>query len=277
MRRQENIVVRAGHPSLWYWMQAVEGARASCLIVHGLGEHSGRYDELAERLTRDHLNVWGLDYCGHGRSEGRRGHCTTPQEILDDIDRVFARMRAAAPQLPLVLFGHSLGGLLVLVYALDHPQALKAVVASSPALDVAHEPPLIKRWLAALLGPILPALGVPNGVHPEWLSHERAVVDAYRRDPLIHHVVSLGGYLGIRRLMARTRARAAELAVPCLILQAGDDRVVSAAASRAFAAHITSPGSALRVYPGFYHEVLNETGREQVLRDLETWLAARLN
>lgn len=260
--------------SLRYWAQAVDGARAQCLLVHGLGEHSGRYRHVADALAQRGLTVWGLDYRGHGQSGGRRGHCGGLDELVGDVGCLVAAARAVAPSLPLVLVGHSLGGLLVLTYALDHPQALRAVVASSPALDLAVPPPMIKRGLAALLGRVWPTFAVPNGVHPEWLSHDAAVVAEYRRDPLVHRAVTLGGYRAVRLGMAAARRRAAELAVPCLLLQAGDDRLVSAAATRAFAA--AAPGSALRVYEGWFHELFNEVSHREALDDMGRWIAERV-
>ncbi|MBI4227507.1 MAG: lysophospholipase [Candidatus Omnitrophica bacterium] len=276
MQRHEGTLAGAGQAPLWYWAQVVESARAQCLLVHGLGEHSGRYRHVAEALTRQQMSVWALDYRGHGRSGGRRGHCGGFHELLDDVGRVAARARSAAPAQPLMLIGHSLGGLLVLAYALTFPRTVHAVVASSPALDLAAPPPWSERLLVAVLGRVWPTCAVPNGVHPEWLSHDPAVVEAYRADPLVHHAVTMGGYRAVRRAMADVRRRAGELAVPCLVLQAGDDRLVSVAASRAFAAALTAPGSAIRVYDGWYHELFNEVGRPRVLDDLCRWLAERV-
>lgn len=267
----------AGELPLWYTVQPVEPARAGCLLVHGVGEHAGRYGPVADRLNQCGLTVWAMDYRGHGRSGGRRGHCRAFNELLDDVDRVFTQMRAEHLPRPAILLGHSLGGLIALAYALTHPKALHAVIASSPALELSLRPSPIKLGLAHALGRVWPTLTVRNEVNPAWLSHDPAVVAAYQSDPLVHPWISLGGYLAIRQAMTWTRARAAQLAVPCLILQAGADRLVSPAASRAFAAQVTSPGHAYHEYPGFYHELFNEVGREQVFRDLTHWLAARLN
>lgn len=277
MRRHEGTLMGAGSVSLWYWAQVVDQARAQCLLVHGLGEHSGRYRHVAEALNRAGFSVWALDYRGHGRAGGRRGHCGGFDELLDDVGTLVARARAESPAPPTVLVGHSLGGLLALAYALTSPTTLAAVVASSPALELAVPPPWTERLLAAVLGRLWPTCAVPNGVHPEWLSHDPAVVAAYRADPLVHRTVTLGGYLAVRKAMASVRRRAAAMAVPCLILQAGDDRIVSAAASRAFAAAVPTPGSACRVYDGWYHELFNEPGRQEVLDELRRWLEARLN
>ena len=277
MPYREGTLVGAGDVPLGYWAQTVESARASCLVVHGVGEHAGRYRHVAAQLNAWSLTVWALDYRGHGRSGGRRGHCETFDDLMGDVGCVLAQMQASHPQMPTVLLGHSLGGLLVLAYALDHPRAVQAVVASSPALDLSLQPAPVKLFFANTLGRLWPTLRVSNGVQPTWLSHDPAVVDAYRTDPLVHPWISLGGYLEIREAMARTRARAVDLAVPTLILQAGDDRLVSVGASRQFAAQVTSPGSAYREYAGFYHELFNEVGRDEVFADLHQWLLARLN
>lgn len=277
MQRHEGTLVGAGSVSLWYWAQVVDHARAQCLLVHGLGEHSGRYRHVAEALNRAGFSAWALDYRGHGRAGGRRGHCGGFHELLDDVDRVVARMRTEAPDLPMVLIGHSLGGLIVLAYALEHPRVIKAVVASSPALDLATLPPWYKRIIAYVLGQLCPTLAVPNGVHPEWLSHDPAIVQAYHADPLIHRVVTLGGYRAVRRTMASARACAGQLTVPCLLLQAGDDRVVSRSASRSFAARMSGQGSEFQIYDGWFHELFNEPGRQQVFDAIRHWLEARLN
>lgn len=274
---REGTLMGTGKIPLWYWVHPVEGARAACLLVHGVGEHSGRYRHVADVLNCCGLTVWAMDYRGHGRAGGRRGHCEAFRELLDDVHQVLTRMRADAPELPAVLIGHSLGGLLVLAYALESPAAVRAVVASSPALALAVPPPRLKVWMAHTLGRWWPALTVRNGVRPAWLSHDPAVATAYHADPLVHPFISIGGYLAIRQAMVLTRARAAQMAVPCLILQAGDDHLVSIEASRRFAAQVRSPGSAIRVYPGMFHELFNEVGRQQVFDDLCQWLAARLN
>ena len=266
-----------GGVRLWYWTQTVASAAGTCLVVHGLGEHSGRYHHVAEALNRHRWNVWALDYRGHGRSEGRRGHCGSLHELLDDVGTVITHLKAQPAATPLVLLGHSLGGLIVLTYALECPNDLHAVVASSPALDLATPPPWLKRWVAEVLGPRWPTLAVHNGVHPAWLSHDPASVAAYRRDPLIHDRVTLGGYLAVREAMRWALTHAGQMRAPCLILQAGDDRIVSAAASRRFAEAVGSPGSQYREYPGWFHELFNEVGREDAVGDLTHWLAARHN
>lgn len=275
--RHEGSLTSGGGVPIWYWAHAVEGARAACLLVHGVGEHSGRYRHVAEALNQWGMTVWAVDYRGHGRAGGRRGHCGTFRELLDDVELVAARMRGEHPQVPAVLIGHSLGGLIVLALALDRPQTLRAVVASSPALALSLQPSPFKLLMAQLLGRLLPTLAVSNEVNPTWLSHDPAIVKAYQTDPLVHRKITLGGYLAIRDAMAEVSARATTLTVPCLILQAGDDHLVEAAASRQFAAAARSPGSAYREYAGFYHELFNEVGRAQVLDDLGQWLGERLN
>ncbi|MBI4314011.1 MAG: lysophospholipase [Candidatus Omnitrophica bacterium] len=278
MHRREGTLTGIGGIALHHWVQTVEAPRGSCLIVHGVGEHSGRYLHVAQALNLQcRLTAWALDYRGHGRSGGRRGHCGTFQELICDVNSVITHMRSQTPDGPLFLLGHSLGGLIALTYALQNGSRLSGVVASSPALALSVQPPLIKRLLAQTVGRILPTLAVKNDVNPSVLSHDPTVVGDYRTDPLVHHDITLHSYLETVRTMAWTRSHAGQMAIPCLILQAGDDRVVSRQASQAFAQAVRSPGSRSKVYDRFYHEIFNETGRAEVLNDLCRWLNERLN
>ena len=277
MALREGTLTGTGGIPLWFWVRGVPEPRGVCLLVHGLGEHSGRYRHVAEILNQRRMAAWAVDYRGHGRAGGRRGHCGTFAELVDDVSRVLARIRQEAPALPTILVGHSLGGLIVLTIALQQPKELRGVVASSPALGLATQPPLVKRWLASSLGRAWPTCLVPNGVHPEWLSHDPSVKTAYLRDPLVHRRVSLGGYLAVREGMAWAMARACDMTLPCLILQAGDDRIVSVEATRTFAHQVPSPGSAYHEYPGWFHEVFNETDRQRVFDEMAAWVQARLN
>ena len=275
MRQCEGTLRGSGNIPLWYWGQVVDEARGTCLLVHGLGEHSGRYRHVAEALTRERFSVWALDYRGHGRSGGRRGHCGSFDELLDDVGRGVAHLQSEVAQGLPILIGHSLGGLIVLSYALGHPRAVRAVVASSPALGLSMPLPRLKQWFADTLGHLCASLTVDNGVRPEWLSHDPQVVSDYQSDPQVHRQVSFGGYLAARGAMAWAAVHAAQMAVPCLIMQAGGDRIVSPEASQRFAAQVKSPGSEYRVYPGWYHELFNEVDRQRALADLCQWLVAR--
>ena len=249
------------------------------LVVHGLGEHIGRYAALAARLNQAGWDVAGYDHRGHGASGGPRGGIAQPHSLLDDLGLVIDTLRHEAPR-PLVLLGHSLGGLIAARFVaegLATPHAawwrpVDALVLSSPALDPGMN--RAQRLLLSVLGPLAPNLAVGNGLKPEWISRDPAVVRAYEADPLVHDRVTPALVRFIVDAGAVVQARAARWAVPTLLLWAGADRCVAPAGSAAFAAAAPRDVLTHTCYPQMAHEIFNEPEREQPLAELSRWLAA---
>ena len=248
--------------------------RGMVLLVHGLGEHAGRYDALAQRLNTWGFAVRGYDQYGHGESGGPRGGLTAPGRLVDDLVDLAqsTRGRLGSGQ-PLVVLGHSMGGLVAAAFAQAHPDLLDGLVLSSPAFAT-HATP-VQRLLLRTLPRIAPDLRVGNGLDTRWLSHDPAVEAAYRADPLVHdrisarlgHFITSGG--------ASIVAAAAQWRVPTLLLYAGGDRLVNPAGSRAFAE--AAPGDVVtsRCFDDAYHEIFNEADAQPVFDALQQWLAAR--
>lgn len=249
-----------------------QAKRDGILIVHGLGEHAGRYDQLARWFNARGYSVRSYDQRGHGESPGPRGVLSHPDDLLADLAVVhadYARTLDAAP----LLFGHSMGGLVALRAVLDERIAPKALVLSSPALR-SHASPGLRR-LAATLAHLLPSLRLRNGLDLQRLSHDAQVAAAYRGDPLCHDRVSPRLADFIFRAGASCIADAGRLDVPTLLLVAGDDALVDASGSRDFsAAAARTKRLTTRYFAGLYHELFNEAepGRSQALRQLEDWL-----
>ncbi|HET6806594.1 MAG TPA: alpha/beta hydrolase [Frateuria sp.] len=251
-------------------------ARAGVLIVHGLGEHAGRYGRLAAWFNARGYAVRSYDQRGHGRSPGRRGALSRPLELLDDLAEVHARFAAGLPAPP-VLLGHSMGGLVALRAVLDRRVDPRALVLSSPALRAWT--PAWEQALAARLVRVLPNLPLRSGLPFEALSHESAVVAAYRSDPLRSGWITPRLARFIFESGRHCIARAASLPLPTLLLVAGADRLVDARGSRAFAAAAQPSGQlTTRVYETLFHELFNEAepARGHVLADLEAWLGRTL-
>lgn len=248
--------------------------RGMVLVVHGLGEHAGRHDRLAKRLNSWGFAVRGYDQYGHGESGGGRGRLPKSTRLLDDladiVDSTRLRMPAGAP---LILLGHSLGGLVAGRFVSLGLRRVDGLVMSSPALDPGLS--RLQRLLLATLPHVLPNLAVGNGLDPAFLSHDPDVVAAYRRDPLVHDRVS--GRMGrfIADAASATVAGAAAWKVPTLLLYAGDDRIVDPAGSRAFAAAAPSGVVTAKAFTGMYHELFNEADPEPVYLVLRRWLDAR--
>lgn len=253
-----------------------EGARqrGMVLVVHGLGEHAGRYDHCAQRFNAWGFAVRGYDQYGHGESGGPRGGLTTLHRLVDDLADIAHSTRARlAPGQPLVVLGHSLGGLVAAAFAQAHPDALDALVLSSPAF--ATRATALQRILLRTLPRIAPDLRVGNGLDTRWLSHDPAVEAAYRSDPLVHDRISARLAQFITAGGARVVAEAAHWRVPTLLLYAGDDRLVDPAGSRAFAAAAPSDVVSSRCFEHAYHEILNEADAQPVFDALREWLDVR--
>jgi len=247
-------------------------ARGGVLLVHGLGEHAGRYADLARWFNARGHAARSYDQRGHGESPGPRGVLSHPDDLLADLAVVhadYARTLGAAP----LLLGHSMGGLVALRAVLDERITPQALVLSSPALR-SHASPGLRR-LAATLARLAPNLRLRNGLDLERLSHDPLVVAAYRDDALCHDRVSPRLADFIFRAGAACIADADRLEVPALLLVAGEDALVDAAGSRDFsAAAARTKRLTTRYFAGLYHELFNEAepGRGQVLMQLEDWL-----
>jgi alpha-beta hydrolase superfamily lysophospholipase len=244
------------------------------VIVHGLGEHSGRYRHLAEWFTPLGATVYAMDHRGHGRSGGQRGHAPNLSALLDDLEAVVRQARSESGE-PLVLIGHSFGGLLAIAYALDRPALVDRAIFSAPALVPKVKVPAWKQALARVLPRLAPKASFANEIDAAVLSHDPATGPAYVRDPLVHNRITAGLYASTIARGEAFIARAPELRVPFLLLHGRDDQIVDPIGSQRFFAGATASGRAFCLYPGFYHEVFNEVDREKVFQDVDSWLAQR--
>lgn len=249
--------------------------RGVVLVVHGLGEHAGRYDPIARRLNRWGFAVRGYDQYGHGESDGVRGALPSSARLLDDLTDVIESTRARMePGLPLLLFGHSMGGLVAACQvALRKLPAVDGLVLSSPAFDPGLS--ALQKLLLSVVPRFAPNLTMGNGLDPEFISHDAEVVAAYRADPWVHDRVC--GRLA--RFIADggpvVLARAAEWKVPSLLMYAGADRLVNPAGSRAFAAAAPRQVVTAHCFDGLFHEIFNELDSEPVFGMLKQWLDER--
>ena len=235
-----------------------EPQRGTVLLVHGLGEHVGRYDPVARRLNDWGFAVRGYDQYGHGESGGPRGGLTSDTRLLDDLADMVDATRARMPAgQPLVLLGHSMGGLVAARFVSLHLRPVDALVLSSPALDPGLN--AVQKLLLSTLPRIAPNLRIGNGLQVDYISHDRAVVDAYVADPLCHDRISARLAQFIADGGPATLARAAHWSVPTLLMWAGADRLVQPAGSHAFAAAAPSARVRSQCFDGLYHELFNES------------------
>ena len=266
--------------------------RAVVLMVHGLGEHAGRYGHVARQLMRWGFAVRAYDQRGHGESGGARGALPTETALLDDLAEVvddtrLHGMRLAngtnaswAPQkpLPLILLGHSLGGLVVGSFVALKIRPIEALVMSSPALDAGLG--VVQKLLLAVGRSLAPNLCVRNGLDARYISHDARVVKAYLADRLVHNRISarLGQFIASGG--PATVAAASSWSTPTLLMYAGADRLVNPKGSNAFAANAVAPAVkpgtvTARRFDGLYHELFNEADSSPVFETLSVWLNAR--
>lgn len=274
----------AGHPvtlrshdglALALHRSRVDAPRCACLLVHGYAEHAGRYQELVRGLAGIGVETFAIDLRGHGRSEGVRADVRDYGEYLSDLQALYEHIAAERPGLPLLVFGHSMGGALALRFALEHGDALDALILSAPFLRPALAPPGWLLSIARRLAQTFPLLPVQR-LDPRTLSRDPDVVEAYRKDPLT--------YTGrIRARMGHVMVasgpplleRAGELGVPTLIVHGAADDLIDPRASEELAARIRPDLVTFRLYHGVYHELLNDLDRELVLADILAWIRAQ--
>jgi alpha-beta hydrolase superfamily lysophospholipase len=257
----------------WYLPEGVR-QRGTVLVVHGLGEHAGRYDTLARVLNGWGFTVRSYDQYGHGESDGPRGALPHPGRLLDDLADLVESARVRNPGLPLVLLGHSMGGLVAASFVARTLQAVDLLVLSSPALATRLTP--LQKLLMAVVPRVAPNLTVGNGLDPQDLSHDKRVVQTYLNDPRVHDRVSGRLARFIAEEGALVRSRAGSWKVPTLLMYAGDDRMVDPAGSEAFAAAAPPSVVTARRFDGLYHEIFNEAEAQPVYECLRQWLAARV-
>lgn len=255
------------------YMLPMQSMRGSVVIMHGLGEHSGRYRQLAQFFNDCGLAVRCYDHRGHGRSGGDRGDVINGDPLVQDAEIIIDDFAARFSRPPF-LFGHSMGGLFAARFALARLSPLRGLILSSPALGVNLSS--LQKNLLRCMHKVLPWLAVPTGLQPRYLSHDPGVVAAYKADPLVHGRISARLMLSMLRAIDYCRLNAATLSIPTLMQMAGDDRIVDAEGSRHFHAQLTPGLGCLHVYDNFYHEVFNEIGRERPYTDLRSWLDTQL-
>jgi len=251
----------------------------TAVLVHGAGEHCGRYAHVVEWLTERGINVVTGDLTGHGRSGGLQGHVDQFDDYLDCVDGWLREATEMAQGEPLVLIGHSMGGLTVVRYLQEragrHPQLIGAVL-SSPCLKLALEVPGWKQWIAKVIGKLMPRLRMASNLDPAQITRSLDVIEANRLDPLVTRKVSARWFLELNEAMEQAVAEADRISLPILLMQAGSDLIVNSRTSEEFYAKLPKRAeNQLVVYPDCYHELFNEPEREAALKEMTRWLGSR--
>lgn len=267
----EGFISSADQTRLAFRTWPLSGATITLAVVHGLGEHSGRYERFALGMANFHMATYALDLRGHGKSEGRRGHVDSWSQWVDDAAAFVAHVESQV-QGEVVPLGHSFGGAVMLsaVMAGRLPKATRFVL-SSPALTLKADVPAWKTTLARFTSAVAPKLAMNNEVDASTISRIPEVVDAYRDDPLVHAKISARTYVEWQRAAQRAIDQADQIKIPFLILAGTADRLIDPAGSEEL--HRRAPAaSELRLLEGRYHEPFNDLGSEEVFALIARWL-----
>lgn len=275
MVHNENVhIANDGAEIFWQEWLPESDPRAVMILVHGLGEHSTRYAHLAQRFTDAGIAVFTLDNRGHGKTPGTRGVMDF-DKVVTDIGERLEEVRERYPDAPVIVFGHSLGGLLTMTYTVRNRPAITAQIASAPALDSELREQRLKFALANLLGGIVPDIVLPTGLDSSGVSRDPKVVAAYDADPLVHDKGSTGlakaTFAAMDDMMAQTT-----FPVPLLIVHGTGDRLTVPAASKTFVNQVTGDVTLIE-YEGIYHELHNEPEQDEVFADIMKWLEQHLS
>ncbi len=250
--------------------------KAIVCLVHGLGEHVGRYAHVGDAFSKVGYVLAGFDQRGHGKTGGARGHTPSYDRLMDDIADFISLMGKRYPGLPRFLYGHSLGGNEVLNFALRRKPDIKGVISTGPLLKLAFEPPAFQVFLGRAMNNIAPGFTQKSGLDTNALSRDSKVVDAYVADPLVHDKISARLFVGMYEAGLWAYDHAAEFPLPLLLMHGTGDRITSAKASEEFA-NRAGKDVTWRGWNGFYHEIHNEPEKADVLKTMTDWMDGQLN
>lgn len=257
------------------WEPTVLQPKGVVCLVHGLGEHTSRYAHVAEAFGKEGLVLFGPDLRGHGRSDGARGHINSIEDFMGEIDLLLAQARIRYPNLPIILYGHSIGGVLVLHYSLLRKPNVKGVIATSSALHTALENQKAKVMMAKVLGSLAPKVQIASGLDPKSISRDDKVVQIYINDPLVHDRISFGFGKVMIGVTNWTLAHAGDFPLPLLLMHGKADAIAFPSSSTEFAASLKEKCT-LVLWDGAAHELHNEPEKGEVFKTMTLWMDARL-
>lgn len=257
------------------YSSSVKNPRAVIFLVHGMGEHAKRYAHVIEYFKNVNIATVAIDLRGHGNSEGQRGHMPSFDHMMHDLTLSLAHVTSDYKGIPVILYGHSMGGNLILNYLLRNSDGVIGAIATGPYLRLGFDPPKWKVLLAKLSANIYPALSQPTGLERVALARSHQIIDEYENDPLVHDRMTASFFINIHQAGINAIARSKELEMPILLMHGSEDRLTSPEGSKDFHANAGS-NVTFHLLEGLYHEVHNEPEKNQVFKIQFEWIEALL-
>jgi len=260
-----------------FWREwLAEHPKALVVLVHGLGEHCGRYHHVAKIFNQEGYSLFSFDLRGHGKTPGKRGHAPSYDTLVKDVEEVIASARSRFPNLPVFIYGHSMGGSIALYFGFTSKTPINGMIVTSPGLRTAQPVPPAKKLIANVFGVLMPSMTVDNGLYLPGLSRDTAVIDAYKADPLVHPMISAKLGLDLMRHGEWMIEHAGEFTIPLLLMQGTADQLVNPAATAEFASKVKSPITYME-FDGWYHELHNEPEKARPIKAIVDWIGSHLH
>ena len=277
MKHQEGNFTGADEKNIYYqYWQPENEPKAVLLLVHGIGEHSGRYMNVVNRFIPNNYAVYGFDHIGHGKSEGLRVYIEKFENFTDTIKIYYDMIREWHKDIPIILIGHSMGGLISAVYLIDHQEDFKGAVLSGASAIVPANISSATIFIGKILANLLPKVGIVE-LELDGVCRDPAVIDAYLNDPLVYTGKTTARLAAeLLSAMQRLKNEANKITLPIQILHGAADILVDPQGSQFLYDWISSSDKTIKFYDGLYHEIFNEPEKDQVLDDVSNWIEAHL-
>jgi len=268
-----------GGIEIFFQKWIAEKAKAVVILVHGLGEHSGRYENLLKSLADKKISVFAIDHRGHGKSDGKKGHIDSFMDYVYDLKLFLEFIKEENKGLPVIVFGHSLGGVIAVKYAMTYPDDLSMLVISSPGFAPGFKVPAWKTGLASFFSSRISTLTFPNGLKTSDLSHDTDTITAYENDPLVHNKVTARFVVEFIRAGQECLGNAGSIKKPLLVFHGKEDHIADYKAAEQFYNSASSAIKKLFIFEKLYHETMNETPaeKEKVLNDITGWIIKNID
>jgi len=276
VQRTEETIKGSDGNRLFTQYNEVEDPKGAAVILHGYCEHLLRYGHVVERLTAEGFNCYLLDHRGHGKSDGQRAAVINFEEYLNDLDIFMKKVRSRYSEGPIVMIGHSMGGLIAANYMLSRKPEMAGVVLSSPYLGLKLALPAWKEMLGSTVSRFLPRVSLKSELDPYLLTHDEAIVQEYISDPAVPKVANVRWFTEAAERQDYCMTHASEWNWPSVFMHGGDDRIADPQATRKLHAAVGKEDVELKIWEGMYHEIFNEVDRKKVLDVLAKWMIAQV-